>query len=126
MYARIRAATLPARQAVQAEERSVLPRRGGFNEWIASARPSHSTLIGPRSAGVVIRQRRKGHDFYSLNRGRLRHPLYGNREHWYDQTIPAGWFERPLTAMAPEVRAACQIAMHDTAIAAGFHDLGGL
>jgi hypothetical protein len=40
----------------------------------------------------------------ALNRGRLRHPLYGNRAHWFEQAVDPGWWEKPLTAASPLVR----------------------
>lgn len=123
MAAKIRLATLPARQAVTREELAVLPKHGGLNQWVAASKPTTRILTGPKTAGVVIRQVKKGHDYRALNRGRLRHPLFGNRNHWYTQQIPAGWFERPLYALAPAVQAGCVAAMHETASLAGFHDI---
>lgn len=46
----------------------------------------------------------KNRDVASLNRGRLRHPLYGNRRRWYDQRVRRGWWDIPLVRDAPEVR----------------------
>ena len=39
-------------------------------------------------------------DLYSLDRGELRHPLFGDREHWYDQQVPAGWWSKSLNRAA--------------------------
>lgn len=38
----------------------------------------------------------KGMDLQSLDRGRLRHPLFGNRGHWYDQPVRRGWWTLSL------------------------------
>ncbi len=35
-------------------------------------------------------------DLRSLDRGRLRHPLFGNREHWYNESVPRGWWTLSL------------------------------
>jgi hypothetical protein len=43
-------------------------------------------------------------DVRSLDRGRLRHPLYGNRRHWYDQKVTPGWFTKTLQRQAERVR----------------------
>lgn len=40
----------------------------------------------------------------ALNRGRLRHPLYGNRSHWFNQSVRAGWWDQPLLEGSDEVR----------------------
>lgn len=122
MYRNIRAATIPAKEAVKRSELARLPKRGGLNTYVASSKLSTRTLIGPKTAGVVLRQTKPPkHDLRAMNRGQLRHPLFGNRDHWYSQQIPSGWFERPLIALAPVVRAGCQVAMDETAAAAGFH-----
>jgi hypothetical protein len=46
----------------------------------------------------------KNRDVRSLNRGRLRHPLYGNRLHWYNQRVTPGWWSQVLAQGAPQVR----------------------
>jgi hypothetical protein len=45
----------------------------------------------------------KGVDLDKLDRGRLRHPLFGDRNLWYDQTVPARWFTRPMEKNADNV-----------------------
>ena len=35
-------------------------------------------------------------DLRSLDGGRLRHPLFGNRGHWYSQAVTPGWFSDPM------------------------------
>lgn len=128
MYRNLRAATLPAREAVQASERAALPKRGGLNEWVASTPVSHRTLIGPKTAGVRIVQSKKGrakpHDLKKANdTGVIRHPVYrrpGRKQAWVDQTIPSGWFDRPLLALQPAAAARMQAAMHETSRVAGF------
>lgn len=38
-----------------------------------------------------------------LDQGRLRHPLFGNRREWYPQTVPTGWFTKPMQAQVKNV-----------------------
>ena len=38
----------------------------------------------------------KSLDLNSLDGGRLRHPLFGNRAHWYSQAVKPGWFTDPM------------------------------
>lgn len=130
MYRNLRAATEPARKAVVAEERAVLPKRGGLNEWVAETKVGHRTLIGARTAGITLVQSRKGrtrpHDLRKMNEGHLRHPVYADPSKsrrqwtWVEQDIPSGWWDRPLLASRPIVLAACLHAMHETSRAAGF------
>lgn len=67
-------------------------------------------------AGIrVTATSRKGKsiDLDSLDRGRLRHPLFGNRRHWYNQTVPAGWFTRPMAANADNVQRELEQAVRE-------------
>jgi len=43
-------------------------------------------------------------DLYKLNRGKLRHPLFGNRQWWYDQQVKAGFWDDAMDEGADEVR----------------------
>lgn len=135
MKRNIRAAAVPAGKAVQAEERAVLPKRGGLNEWVASARVGTRILSGPRTAGVRLVQGRKGSVSRASLRlmneqGMVRHPNRGGYHFgverraaaggWSTTKVPQGFFERPLLAMEPEVRAAMIAVMDETARVAGF------
>jgi hypothetical protein len=43
-------------------------------------------------------------DVNSLNRGRLRHPLFGNRNHWYDIRIRPGFINVAADQTFKDVR----------------------
>src|SRR5881227_3545700 len=122
----LRALARPAAAAVQAEERRVLPKRGGLNEWVAATPIGVRITTGTRSAGVRLVQSKKGrgkpHDLLAANdTGTIRHPVMGNRKVWVEQTgIPTGWWERPLLGMEPQAQAAMKAAMDEAARAAGF------
>lgn len=120
----LRALAKPAAAAVQAEERRVLPKKGGLNERVASTKIGVRITTGTRSAGVRLVQGKKvipGFVGGENDTGKVRHPVYGNRKKWVEQTgLPTGWWERPLLAMAPEATAAMVKVMDETARAAGF------
>lgn len=78
-------------------------------------------FLGRAEPGVTIRAstRVKKRKLRTLNYGILRHPLFGNREHWYEQGpegkgMMPGWFDQPAEESAPEVRAAIESAIEDT------------
>lgn len=48
--------------------------------------------------------RGKPRNLAALNRGRLRHPLYGDRRHWFNQPVTPGFWDKPLEDSADEVR----------------------
>ena len=53
-----------------------------------------------------------------LDAGRLTHPLFGERKHWYTQEEPSvqpGWFTGPAEAAGPRVRAGIERALADVA-----------
>jgi len=81
--------------------RQELPQRGGLAARVAS-RPAGLQVLSGRNAGVRVRF--KGVDAVSSNRGRLRHPVFGNREVWVNQAIKPGWFTDRMRHEAPKVR----------------------
>jgi len=129
----LRAVAKPAADAVQAEERRVLPKRGGLNEWVASAKVGVRISTTSRSAGVTLRQGRTSGGGLSRsnlaalnNQGKIRHPVYADPEktrrewHWVDQSAPANFWEHALEGMAPEAMVAMKAVLDETARVAGF------
>jgi hypothetical protein len=70
----------------------------------ADLRVTTRRRTGGRNPAVFLLGKAKNRDIRSLNRGRLRHPLYGDREHWYDQPVQKGWWDQVLEDGAPMVR----------------------
>lgn len=125
LYAGINRAVKPLGQDVRDKLRAFLP-NGYADELydtlrIKAVRRATGGGVGVRlnatakSAKVRARKGRrsrpartasggKERDLRSLNRGRLRHPLYGNRGFWFDQSVTPGFWDRPLEANADEVR----------------------
>lgn len=63
-------------------------------------------MIGGRHPTIRITATAKGNkkvDLESLDDGDLRHPLFGNRKHWYAQRVPSGWFTTPMRENAKVV-----------------------
>ena len=58
------------------------------------------------SPGVTLRARgrQKQRHVARLNRGILTHPLFGDREHWFNQPIRPAFFDDPVAASGPQVR----------------------
>ena len=49
-----------------------------------------------------------------LNRGRLRHPLFGNRNFWFNQDVKPGFFTDTIAADADGIRKRVFDAIDDT------------
>lgn len=100
MSKRIRKAVPPIRRAVKASAVDTLPSRGGLGAWVGRAGVRASVKRGPRSAGVALVSGRRSQggrsDLRRINTGRTRHPLWGNRRHWYPQRVPAGYFDKAI------------------------------
>lgn len=99
------AATTDVQDAVRDEGAPTLPQRGGLAERAAAVRVSAKVRLSGRQAGVRIVGRGRMKNLDALDRGTVRHPLFGDRAHWYPQTVLPGWWSRPITARAPQIRA---------------------
>lgn len=104
LYRGINRAVKPMKQAAKDAADRELPQRGGLNKFVASSKFGTRTRGFGRSPGVSITAKKSGHDLRSLDRGRLRHPLFGNRRFWYQQPVRAGWWTQTLNDEAPLVR----------------------
>ena len=104
-------ATKPARREMRDATRAALPKKGGLSKW-AGKMPALTIHESGPSVGATIKLGRKGHDFKALNRGRVRHPLFGNRDHWYMEGIESGWWDEARKRVEPQVRQSVDEAMH--------------
>lgn len=100
----IRTSAAPLTAAVKDAARAQLPKGGGLNEQVANQRVSVSIRTGARTAGV--RMTMSAPDTGQTDQGYVRHPVYGNRNNWVQQSIPdaAGWWSQTLADRAPAVQ----------------------
>ncbi|MEU0691446.1 hypothetical protein [Streptomyces uncialis] len=49
----------------------------------------------------------------ALNRGRVRHPVYGNRRRWAQQTAPPLWWDRTVRQHMPRMNAEVERVLDD-------------
>jgi hypothetical protein len=107
LYKGINRAVKPLTASVKKETATFLPRRYAF-ELAKSLRVRARRRAGKNPAiylvGKAKTPRGKDRDLASLNRGRLRHPLYGNRRYWFDQQVSPNWWDDPLFQGADLVR----------------------
>jgi len=54
-------------------------------------------------ARVFAVGRREGRDVTRIDAGILRHPLYGNRLHWYAQKVTRGFVKKPFGRLRPGI-----------------------
>lgn len=94
-----------------------LPRVGSKLKMQAARKTKIQPDFGKRTAGVRFHvPGKKGGDRIpqQLNRGGLRHPLYGNRHFWYTTAVPKGWFDAPAHQSADAMRKAVSKAIDQT------------
>lgn len=85
-----------------------LPRRGGLAARVAAEKATVASRYSGSAARVTIRRRRGR----GLNAGRLRHPLFGNTSHWFQQRVKSEWFDDPIRDSAPEMRRKIEAAVN--------------
>lgn len=101
LYAGLGRASKPIREAIIKKARQELPSSGGLNERVATSKITAKAVPSRRGRAPSIRfmaeeRSNKPIDVYALNVGKLRHPLFGNRRHWYQQRVKPGWFTQPI------------------------------
>lgn len=89
----LRESVKPLVRKTRSAARSDLPKRGGLASQVAKEPQRVQVRTGQRTAGVRLVVARKRGAARSTNRGRLRHPVFGNRDRWVTQTVKPGWFD---------------------------------
>jgi hypothetical protein len=104
LYSGINRATKPMRAEAKKSAERKLPHAGGLNKRVARARLSTRRRAG-RNPGVKIVATGMS-QLALMDKGRLRHPVWGNRGRWVNQPIPEaeGWFTEPMQDGAPVAR----------------------
>jgi hypothetical protein len=99
---------------VRASAISRLPHRGGLGALVARSTITQSSFSTAGSVGVRLTASSR-HDIAAMDRGSVHHPLFGDRRHWYQQTVPPGWFSEPARNTEPRARVAIENAMDTVA-----------
>jgi hypothetical protein len=109
----MRLAAKPMVEAAQESARANLPKAGGLNTYVADGAKiaARNRLATTRGVGVRIVATEGGVNLTRMDKGTVRHPVYGNRAAWVNQKIPDGWFTKPLNERAPMVQAEITMAM---------------
>lgn len=103
MARKLTIALKPVKAELRQSARDTLPH--GLGATVASSRINTRTVLSGKAAGMRLVMTSQ-HDIAAMDRGRLRHPLYGNRNFWYSQEIKPGWW----TDVADKVKPAAVIA----------------
>ena len=81
----------PLAEAIVRDGPEGLPEGGGLTQWLRAAKGSVS--VTKTRLTIQVSKGRKS-DLGALNRGMLRHPVYGNRRRWALQGVAAGTYDK--------------------------------
>jgi hypothetical protein len=120
LLATMRLAGKPLAEATRQSALDMLPHTGGLNEFIADSKiVARNSLTGSRVGTRIVGKKTGGskgaHDLEAMDVGTFRHPVYGHRSAWVQQSVRPGWFTKPLEDAAPALQAALLGAMNVTA-----------
>lgn len=117
LYAGLNRVTKPVREDMKASIGPSLPSRGGLAALVMAKVSLTTSAAAGRNAGVRIRARHKSYDLKRLNEGRLRHPVWGNRQVWVEQTagVDPGFLDEAFDKNKPEVTRGIQRVMSEIA-----------
>lgn len=108
-------AAKPLRRAARDGALQILPHRGGLDEAVAASSFSVQVRKTGDNAGIRVRGRKRGLQLDRMDRGMVRHPVFGHRGRWVWQNIRPGWFTKPMILESKNVRPELDKAMTDLA-----------
>lgn len=112
--AAMRKAAKPAGLRTIEKASEAMPRRGGFADYLqAQGRVGFGTSLRDSGSSLSMLLRHKGVDLRRLERGILRHPVFGNRDVWATTKVPAGEFGKAFEQEVPPIRQAVLDAAQD-------------
>ena len=94
-----------------------LPQRGGLAEQMASKMRTNTSAKSGKYAGVSLWFKSSGYDIRTLTGNRLRHPVFGNRNVWVDQTtgVDSEAFTGEFDKQKPDIQRAIVNVLEDVA-----------
>lgn len=117
LYAGLNRVTKGVREDMKANIGPSLPSRGGLAALVMAKVSLTTSATSGGNPGVRIRARHKTYDLKRLNEGRLRHPVWGNRGVWVEQTagVDAGFLDEAFDKNKPEITRGIQRVLADIA-----------
>ncbi len=102
------------RESLRSSALRTLPKRGGLNRVIADTPIVTRWDITGDTVGFTLTARSR-YNVSRINYGRVVHPLFGDRRHWYTESVTPGWWSTPITEAEPKAREGVQGAMDTVA-----------
>jgi len=100
LNAAMREAVEPGKEKIKAAARRDLPSRGGFGRKVSQMR--FSARVSSRSGLRLVARHR--YQLALIDEGAVKHPLFGDRDHWYLTIFSPHVLSDAWESNAPEVR----------------------
>ena len=84
-----------------------LPRKGRLGEFVSRTTDFKITTSAEGARLTAV----SSHDIQAMDAGRDMHPLFGDKRHWYVESVTPGWWSEPIAASEPSVREEFEKAM---------------
>lgn len=110
----IRASGKPLIADIKANAQHTLPHSGGLAALVAGSKFGVRTRLSGKSVGIRV-QASNSIQVEGLDRGRLKHPVFGNRDNWVGQAVTPGFFSKPAEENVDTFRRGIEKAMTDVA-----------
>ena len=111
----MRAEAKPTIQDIKSYARAILPNRGGLADRVAGQSYGLRSSFTNKGVGIKFVATMRMKSLKDIDAGRLRHPVFGNRDVWRQQSVTPGFFTGPIEDDVPRIRAAIVKAMERTA-----------
>lgn len=110
--------TVPVRDRIKQEAAATLPKRGWYALTFTKSlrfRNNRRASGNVATLSMITYADGKGErrDIVAVEGGRVRHPLFGNREAWYVTTIQPGFHRRAVARMSDDVVDALAVVVRD-------------
>lgn len=110
----VRQAAQEAIPDIREAARSQLPKSGGLADRVADQ--AYRVLASYAGSGARVRIGGLGmKELKDIDAGRLRHPVWGNRTVWRQQSVKPGFFSETIRRRTPEIRAEIERGMAEVA-----------
>jgi hypothetical protein len=105
VYKTLRETAKPIGAEVLRKGAEKMPQRGGLAARVAQGNVTAGSALTGKYPKVELRLRtRDSYSLRQLDRGVLRHPVFGNRQVWVRQSVPEHAFSDAFQEFAPELR----------------------
>lgn len=112
LMAAIQRSTKDVKGDVERSWASRMPHRGGLSQ--RPLKLTTRTRGGGQRVGVrIVSASRDGYSLGAIDRGRVKHPVFGNRRAWATTSVEPGIITEPQEQSAPLVRDAIVRALSD-------------